>query len=91
MNNIRRKNQEEKDYINMVTKIERIIKTNNSIESSFYDYQIRRIEFLERALSDMENGRPVDPDIISEINQNWKDIGLLDENGEIAEFYRMDE
>lgn len=72
----------------MVDTIEEIIAYNNSIEQNFINYQKKRLTELQDMLARKERGEDVD---ISEIINNLKEIGILDENGNLSSFYTLED
>lgn len=72
----------------MVDTIEEIIAYNHSIEQNFINYQKKRLKELQDMLARKECGEDID---ISEIINNLKEIGILDEDGNLSSFYTLED
>lgn len=77
-----------KDCDIMTNTIERIISYDNSVEDNFRNYQQKRIQELKTILEKQNNGEEVD---ISDIIQNLKEIGILNEDNTWSSYYKPEE
>lgn len=72
----------------MTNTIEEIIAYNNSIEKDFINYQKKRLKELKSMRARQKRGEDVD---ISEIIDNLKKIGILNEDGTLSSRYKLEE
>lgn len=82
------KKKKRKGSDSMVDTIEKIIAYNNSIEQDFVKYQKKRLKELKTMLARQKRGEDVD---ISEITDNLKKIGILNEDGTLSSYYKLEE
>jgi len=72
----------------MANTIERIISYDNSLEQHFFNYQEKRLQQLKDMLYRKEHGEDID---ISEIINNLKEIGILNEDGTLSSYYKQED
>lgn len=82
------KKKKRKGSDSMVDTIEKIITYNNSLEQHFMNYQENRIQQLKDMLNRKERGEYID---ISEITDNLKEIGILNEDGSLSSYYKLED
>lgn len=88
--------QENKTYIDhsgqegfsMPTTIAKIIENDNMVIRRVSDFQKLRIRELQDMLKRQHEGEVVDT---TSILQRWQETGILDENGNFTEPYRIEE
>ncbi len=74
----------ERDDYNMNITIDKINQMENRENQKFLEYQDRRIYELKNMLDRQSKGEFVD---VSEIIQDFKDIGIIDKNGNVNDYF----
>lgn len=74
----------ERDDYNMNITIDKINQMENQENQKFLEYQDRRIRELNNMLDRQSKGEFVD---VSEIIQDFKDIGIIDKNGNVNDCF----
>ena len=74
----------ERDDYNMNITIDKINQMENRENQKFLEYQDRRIYELKNILDRQSKGEFVD---VSEIIQDFKDIGIIDKNGNVNDYF----